>query len=105
MTERAGLVTDVLGNDIKVGDQIAGAFRIGNVAVLRVGVVLGFAERGRKLTVKVQWHHSSQKREDEIIGAIEADLTRFVKLNAGLGAVLTQDSVTAINETIAVANP
>jgi hypothetical protein len=74
-----GTVEDLLGNPVAVRDQIAGAFRIGNVAVLRVGTVLGFGERGNKLTVKVQWHHDSQY-PGETVGAIEADLKRFVKI-------------------------
>lgn len=83
MSQKDGKVLDVLGNEVKVGDDIAGAFRIGNVAVLRVGTVLGFAQRGRKLTVRVQWKHSSQSEAD-VVGAIEADLTRFVRLPQNL---------------------
>lgn len=89
MAQLDGEVTDVLGQTVNAGDQIAGAFRIGNVAVLRVGTVLGFAERGNKLTVRVQWHHQSNefkggREEVDIVGAIEAKLTRFVKINSAI---------------------
>lgn len=91
-----GVVEDVRGNQIVVGDEIAGAFRIGNVAVLRVGSVVGFGERGNKLTVKVQWRDSSRSYDDEVNGAIEADLKRFVKVGAN-----TQENTTPIT----VSNP
>lgn len=80
MSDFGGTVTDVLGNPINVGDEIAGAFRIGNTAVMRVGTVQGFGERGNKLTVKVKWTTSSREYDHEVTGAIEADLQRFVRL-------------------------
>lgn len=74
-------VRDILGQVILEGDEVAAAFRTGNVAELRVGTVLGFGERGNELTVKVRWHKSSGRERDvDIIGGIEADLVRFVKI-------------------------
>lgn len=101
MSDFNGEVEDVLGSTIRVGDTVAGAFRIGNVAVLRVGTVLGFAERANRLTVRVQWQHSSRSYEGEIVGAIEADLHRFVKINAPQSA----ESITALNDSVPVVNP
>lgn len=83
-----GVVEDLLGNPVQPGDEVVGAFRIGNVAVLRVGTVLGFGERANRLTVRVRWHDSSNPyggKDPEVIektGAIEAELKRFVKLSS-----------------------
>lgn len=79
-----GGVVDILGEQILPGDRIAAAFRLGNIAELRVGTVLGFGERGNNLTVQVQWEISSgsdgNKRDIAKSGGIEADLFRFVKI-------------------------
>lgn len=87
-----GSVEDLLGNPVVPGDTVAGAFRIGNVAVLRVGTVLGFGERGNKLTVKVQWdktsnpYGGSDAKDVSIFGGIEAELKRFVKIGSVIRA-------------------
>jgi hypothetical protein len=108
MSEVSGEVVDVLGNVVNAGDTVAGAFRIGNTAVLRVGRVLGFGERGNKLTVRVEWLVSSRKSEGNIVGGIEADLNRFVKLTGGgatgLESVLPAE-VPEVNEEVPAINP
>jgi len=106
MSELNGEVQDVLGTTVKVGDTVAGAFRIGNTAVLRVGTVLGFGERGNKLTVKVEWKVSSRETEGNIVGGIEADLNRFVKLTGGetLWAVV-EPEVPEVNAEVPAINP
>lgn len=76
-------ITDLRGNTLEVGDKVAGAFRIGNVAVLRIGEVTGFGERGNALTVEVHWTLSSlgaRVTPIDIHGGIEAGLIRFVKI-------------------------
>lgn len=78
-------VADVLGQDVEIGDTVAGAFRLGNIAVLRVGTVTGFGERANRLTVKVKWHTESAGNGPEVIninGAIEAELYRFVRIGS-----------------------
>jgi hypothetical protein len=84
-------INDLEGNTINPGDRVAGAFRIGNVAVLRTGTVQGFGERGNNVTVIVNWDHDSEyagrseswrrlQSAVDITGAIEADKLRFVKI-------------------------
>lgn len=81
-------IKDLEGNVIGPGDRVAGAFRIGNIAVLRTGTVLGFGERGNNMTVTVKWDHDSSdvvaydRKNDgvNIVGNIEADKVRFVKI-------------------------
>lgn len=79
-----GQILDLLGQEVKVGDRIAGAFRDSTHAFLRAGTVLGFGERGNKLTVQVKWDTDSGygvgPRDVEIVGAIEADLRRFIRI-------------------------
>jgi hypothetical protein len=79
-------VTDLLGKPIAKGDTIAAAFRTGNKAELRVGTVMGFGERGNNVTVAVWWYKSSgfgrNSADIDINGAIEADLHRFIRLEA-----------------------
>lgn len=77
-----GVVEDLLGNPVQPGDEVVGAFRIGNVAVLRVGTVRGFGERANALTVRVAWHTDSNDGTIAKHGAIEAELKRFVKLSS-----------------------
>lgn len=83
-------VTDLEDNVIEVGDRVAGAFRIGNIAVLRTGTVQGFGERGNNITVRVEWDHDSEYERyrhmyndpyTNVHGGIEADLKRFVKIS------------------------
>lgn len=76
-------ITDLQGNTLEVGDRVAGAFRVGNVAELRVGEVTGFGERGNELTVEVHWTKRSSyagTKDVDIHGGIEAGLVRFVKI-------------------------
>jgi hypothetical protein len=78
-------IKDLEGNVVVPGDRVAGAFRIGNTAVLRTGLVLGFGERGNKITVQVRWSTGSDYGQNgalNIVGAIEADKLRFVKIGA-----------------------
>lgn len=79
-------VNDINGDVVRVGDHIAAAFRAGDVAQLRTGLVLGFGERANKLTIKVKWEIESGgyrgPRASSTVGAIEADLKRFVRLEA-----------------------
>lgn len=82
-----GEVTDLLGASVQIGDRIAAAFRIGNVAVLRVGTVLGFGERSNELTIRVQWEQESSghgPEETAKVGSIEARLARFVKVSGNI---------------------
>lgn len=80
-------VLDILGQEIEPGDRIAGAFRSSVRAELRTGTVLGFSERGNKLTVTVKWDTSSSGLNYgdaplpvNIVGNIEADLRRFIRI-------------------------
>jgi hypothetical protein len=77
-------IKDLEGNVVVPGDRVAGAFRIGNTAVLRTGVVLGFGERANKLTVQVRWETTSEypRGATNIVGAIAADKIRFVKIGS-----------------------
>jgi hypothetical protein len=77
-------IKDLEGNVIEPGDRVAGAFRIGNTAVLRTGTVLGFGERANKLTVQVRWENSSEwpRGAVNIVGAIDAARVRFIKLGS-----------------------
>ena len=54
---------DMTGREVKVGSKIAAAFRDGNSAALRVGVVTGFGTReesfGPEPTILVDWSDSS----------------------------------------------
>lgn len=78
-------VQDLQGKTISVGDRVAGAFRDSTLAYLRLGTVLGFSERGNKLTVRVQWDTESGARGPhpvDIVGSIDAGLYRFIKLEA-----------------------
>lgn len=95
----ADSVQDLLGNDVVVGDQVAGAFRIGNTAKLRVGTVLGFGTRGSKDTVKVQWHDESSwdgGKAVNTVGAIEVGLKRFVKITQALPSVTGNESLDSV---------
>lgn len=105
MTDFEGTVTDVLGNPINVGDEIAGAFRIGNTAVMRVGTVLGFGERANKLTIKVKWAYSSREYDHEVTGAIEADLQRFVRLSAQAASAFDPTPAATPVSEIPASNP
>jgi hypothetical protein len=85
MPEGVTEVYDLLDQPVRKGDKIAAAFRAGDVAQLRTGTVLGFGERSGKVTVKVQWEVQSgyaKYMTTTVIGAIEADLRRFVKIGA-----------------------
>lgn len=76
-------VLDLTGQPVKPGDRIAGAFRDSTLAYLRLGSVVNFGERDNKLTVRVHWDTESGRNGPhpvDIIGSIEADLFRFVKL-------------------------
>ena len=76
-------IKDLNDNVVGVGDRIAAAFRIGNAAVLRVGTVLGFGERGNNVTIRTHWDTSSSwygARDVDIEGAIDASLFRFIKI-------------------------
>lgn len=79
-------IKDLEGNVVKPGDRVAAAFRIRNVAVLRTGTVLGFGERSNSVTVRVEWDHDSSfdfathPLATRVHGAIDASLTRFVKI-------------------------
>jgi hypothetical protein len=77
-------IKDLEGNVIQPGDRVAGAFRIGNTAVLRTGVVLGFGERAGGVTVQVRWSADSDYPGGALntVGAISADKLRFVKIGA-----------------------
>lgn len=82
-------IVDLEGNVVQQGDRVAGAFRIGNTAVLRTGTVQGFGERANRLTVKVIWDHDSNYPGPgplsdawRIKGAIEAELYRFVRIGS-----------------------
>lgn len=79
------VVNDANGNEVGIGDTVAGAFRLGNIAVLRIGEVVGFGERSNRLTVKVKWYVESADQGPQVVninGAIEADLYRFVKIDS-----------------------
>lgn len=67
-------IIDLNGDVVAVGEPIAAAFRVGNVAELRTGVIEGFGERGNNLTVIVRWDDGSRT------SGIEAHLRRFVKI-------------------------
>jgi hypothetical protein len=75
-------IKDLEGNVIQPGDRVAGAFRIGNTAVLRTGTVLGFGERSNRVTVQVRWSSDSGYPGGalNIVGAIDATKLRFVKI-------------------------
>lgn len=76
-------VVDVLGVPVNPGDRVAGAFRSSNRAILRVGEVISFGERGNRLTVNVRWVRESAEGAGlnvDIVGGIEAELFRFVKI-------------------------
>lgn len=84
MPDKVVEVPDLLDQVVRVGDEIAAAFRAGDVAQLRTGRVLGFGERSGKTTIKVQWEvesgYARGSGPSNTIGAIEARLQRFVRL-------------------------
>lgn len=80
-------VEDLLGRRIAIGDRVAASFRSSNAAILRVGTVLDFGERGNSLTVRIRWEHGSdhfrspkRRIEKPFEGEIYAELFRFVRL-------------------------
>lgn len=71
-------VVDLLGQEVHVGDIIAGAFRESDSGVLKVGEILGFGMRGDNVTIKVQWNHTSGYGKTGRASTIEAHYARFV---------------------------
>lgn len=76
-------VPDVAGTEVKIGDRVAVAFRMGNTAEMRVGTVLGF------LTQTSEWQSDITLMEIAWEGfrstpqkptRIEARLKRFAKI-------------------------
>ena len=56
---------DIFGNELKIGDNFAGAFTHGRSAVLRIGTVVGFGTKnssydpsGKADVMEVQWFTS-----------------------------------------------
>jgi hypothetical protein len=80
-------ILDLLGQAVDVGDRVAAAFRDSTQAELRTGTIVGFGERGNKLTIIIEWDSSSydvtrphSKTSVPPVGAIEAGLRRFIRI-------------------------
>lgn len=83
------MATDVLGNTVIPGDRIAVSFREGNIAQLRIGVVMGFSKRSSAHytdsdTIQVQWTgEGSNWNAKDMAGkttSIQTDHPKYIRL-------------------------